>query len=829
MLRRRWPIILLLLIPLLPLWRAVFMSQAIGPFDQIHHFAPWNGPSPTTPWDVLQADGVLQFYSWRDLVFDAWGHGRLPFWNPYALAGYPLLGNSQSAGLYPPHILMGILHIPTGLAIVLLAWAHLAWAGLGTYLFGRRLGGSKLAAAVSGMLFSLSPFMIAWTGLPSVITTVSWIPWVLAGIATLFYRHPVMLRKAAPASEGPVDDEKEAAVGRSMTLGYIRSWLGLALCVAMMVLSGHLQFVAYGFIAAVLLAIGLAIAIPSPFRAEEISIFKLGPDGSEQPLSETQLRRTIRWQMPPFSAVPLVLLALIVGGVLALPQLLPVLNYSQFSHRRGSPTADGYEKYVAGAIKPFELASVPYAPLVGLPTEFADLPPDAGVAPMSAYWPQFVKTGANFAEGAVAVGPFVLSLLFLAGWRRRGRELGPIGAIGVIALLLAMGTILNAALYYGIPGWSATGSPGRIIVLFVLAASVIAGLALDGLPPLPKAGWKRFVPLLLPILLVVPFALLAQTFPDVQGTEPLMAILVPGALRNAAPGLLASVVVAAIALASAYHLDRPVSRAVVLATPLVLFALSGGLSLVRTGDPSFLNAAIVKPGDLYQRVAVVNSGWGLSEAASALAPPNTPAAARIHDLAGYDSLLHRDTVALLKDIDGVDPFPPANGNMVFVKPAADPVKLAEAGVSEAWSRREMPQLGQPISTDNGVYRYLINGPGRASTPQGRAKFEAEDSTGIRLRATGPGYLILRDRNMPGWFAIVDGKPATLSGTTWMQVDLAPGEHVVEFSYSPPGFVAGVDASLLAFLVLLAVFAYTFRRPRLAEGRTMDEPAKIVSE
>src|SRR5580704_4587150 len=89
LLRRFWPMLFLALVPLIPLFRAVFMGEAIGPFDQIRQMAPWNGPKPTQPWDVLQADGVLQFYVWRDLVFDAYGKGQLPFWNSYQLAGTP--------------------------------------------------------------------------------------------------------------------------------------------------------------------------------------------------------------------------------------------------------------------------------------------------------------------------------------------------------------------------------------------------------------------------------------------------------------------------------------------------------------------------------------------------------------------------------------------------------------------------------------------------------------------------------------------------------------------------------------------------------------------
>src|SRR5262245_20619299 len=109
--RKLWPILLFLLLPLIPLHRAVFLGETIGPFDQIRQMAPWNGPAPGEPWDVLAADGVLQFYPWRKLVLESWGRHEMPFWNPYELAGTPLLANSQSAGFYPPHIMLGMLHV----------------------------------------------------------------------------------------------------------------------------------------------------------------------------------------------------------------------------------------------------------------------------------------------------------------------------------------------------------------------------------------------------------------------------------------------------------------------------------------------------------------------------------------------------------------------------------------------------------------------------------------------------------------------------------------------------------------------------------------------
>ncbi|HQU19727.1 MAG TPA: hypothetical protein PLA92_11835, partial [Fimbriimonadaceae bacterium] len=125
-LRRNWAYVLLAFAPLLFLAPLLFSGETLGPFDSVRQMSPWEGPKPTRPWDVLQADAVLQFYGWRDLVFEGWRTGEVPHWNPYQLAGTPLLANSQSGAMYPLHILAGIFRLPTGLALVLLAWLHLA-------------------------------------------------------------------------------------------------------------------------------------------------------------------------------------------------------------------------------------------------------------------------------------------------------------------------------------------------------------------------------------------------------------------------------------------------------------------------------------------------------------------------------------------------------------------------------------------------------------------------------------------------------------------------------------------------------------------------------
>lgn len=717
--RKHALLIWLAILPIFPLWRAVFLGQAIGPYDEVRQMAPWNGPRPEQPWDVLPVDGAIQFSAWRDLVFQSWGRGEPPFWNPYQLAGTPLLANSQSGALYPPHILVGLLHVPTFLAITILAWFHLALAGLGVYFLTRRLGGTPLGSAIAGSSFSVSAFMLAWTALPSVISTVAWIPWVLAFTWTLT-KDPLRLFS-----------------------------LGLAVSVAMMLLAGHLQFAAYGLIAAGIFAVcGIAI------------------------------NRSPR-------AVVSLALGLIAGLALAAPHILPVLQYSQFSHRKNTPSMAGYEGYVnAGALKPFELGTLPWATLQGDPR--AESSRSESVNHLPSYWPGFVKQGANFAESAVGVGPLVLGLACFAPWRKR--ETWVVAGVGLISILIALGTPLNMILFFGVPGWSSTGSLARIIVLAVMMLCVAAGLGASQSIKWPATGLGRLLPIGLPIAFVV-IGLLATLqgaigLPNADALTPLIS----ASITQTMPGLLVGLMFTGLALILLGKFQTSLTKAALVFCPLLVAILGYALTLVPTGAPL---ASVTGP-QAGQRIAVINNAWSLGTAAPALLPPNTASLNRIHELGGYDSLLHRDTVALLNDINGQDSAPMANGNIMFIKPTFSASKLMEAGVTQIWSRTDIAGLG--LAEEKDKYRiYALMGPGRASTPAGAAHISGETLSSLSLTATGPGRLIVRDRNMPGWSAKVDGKVTPIMGSTWREIDLSNGIHSVEMRYTPPGFTSGLIA------------------------------------
>lgn len=735
----------LALLCLLPLFESLATGKALGPFD---HLAPMVGAAPTKPaqnWDILQADGALQFYPWRDLVFESWRQGRVPFWNPYQLGGTPLLANSQSGALYPLHIVVGILGVPTVAAMKLLAWLHLLIAGVGVWLLLRELGATREGRLIGAGSFAASAFMVAWIGLPSVITTCAWIPWVLLGV------------------------EKLATAPVFRRIGW------LALPVSLMLLAGHLQFAAYGLMAGGLLAIWRVVAT----RKAGVALLLFG--------------------------------GFLAGAMLAAPQVMAVLDYSTFSHRANKPSAEGYAAYVDASVKPFELPALVSLGFLGHPGPLHAEPQ------LPNYWPSLAKTGANPAESAITLGPFVLALLAygFAAKRFGGRSWAYVG-IAVFSALLWSGSPLNAALYYGVPGWSSTGSPARSAVLFVLACGLLAGLAWPRETSAPRslaiAGGTALG------LTAIAFALAMSG----MGATVRPFLAERGVVLDTGTGQAALIPVLAFALAGVGVLWASQTGRLrgndhwAIAGVLVL----GGLGFTSGWVPS--GHIPPKPPALQalnegERAAFVNDAWELVVAAPAAMPPNTASWYRVLDIAGYDSLLHRDTVEMLREVDGQDPAPPANGNIMFVKPTADSERLREAGVATVFSPQPLPGA-EGMQTELG-WKTPLGGKVVEATCEVRDVFNTRSGE-WGFNVVGPGKLIVRERNIPGWRATVDYKEASTGVGRWIEIDIPEGPMEVSLKFVARGYERGVWLACIAGLVLVAS---GFRRQKASGPRPADAP------
>lgn len=448
--------------------------------------------------------------------------------------------------------------------------------------------------------------------------------------------------------------------------------------------------------------------------------------------------------------------ATLLALALAAPQALPAVELSRVSHRTGAPSPEGYRAYLSNALPPRNLVTLLAPDFFGHP--------NAGT-----YW-----NANNYAEWAVYVGvlPLVLAVLALAlPWRGSAAgERGYFALLGGLALLMALGTPVNALFFFGVPGFSQTGSPARALLLAAFALSALAAVGLDALskreavslprgalPSLPRGAFPSLprgallAAVAVPVLLTAFGASRAAVFareavPDIAFGD-LMALALPGIGRGVA---LLAVAAAVLAL---------LSRRAGAASPLAALACVGiaAWDLLGWGigyNPASPPEAVypVTPGIRWLQenargalIAPINRNWSLGShpPVAAVLPPNALTVYGLHDLAGYDSLFYGAAKRRVRDAgDGEDPSPPENGNMVFVRSPGTAAALGARYLVFApgaeGSTENDPALRRVYAgTDMVVYE---NPAGRDWQPPARAYRPASFRTGLFLGLCGVAAL-----------------------------------------------------------------------------------------
>ncbi len=174
---------------------------------------------------LLDGDNFIQNFPLRVLVGRDLAHGMLPLWNPYLFSGTPLLAGFNAAAAYPGTWLMAVLPVFVAWALVFAAVYDLALAGM--YLFLRREGLCRAAAAFGAATFAFAGYMTAQIVHVDLIQGAAALPWMLLGVHVLTGR----------ANEhGPVG----GATGSSghVRAGLVRGRGGAALVAVALGLSG---------------------------------------------------------------------------------------------------------------------------------------------------------------------------------------------------------------------------------------------------------------------------------------------------------------------------------------------------------------------------------------------------------------------------------------------------------------------------------------------------------------------------------------------------------------------------------------------------------------
>lgn len=179
-LKKYWPIFILILLPLL-FFYPIFFGYIPFPGEVIQkQFYPWKDykyNDDLLPWEAKTywgSDPFIAHYPWKLIGLELIKKGVWPLWNQYSFGGSPLLANHQSAFYYPLNIVYLILPLPIGWGVLSLSQPLLA--SLFFYLFIRSFRVSKYASVFGSLIYGWNSFVGGYFHIQVIGHTLIWLP-----------------------------------------------------------------------------------------------------------------------------------------------------------------------------------------------------------------------------------------------------------------------------------------------------------------------------------------------------------------------------------------------------------------------------------------------------------------------------------------------------------------------------------------------------------------------------------------------------------------------------------------------------------------------------
>ena len=565
------------------------------------------------------------------------------------------------------------------------------------------------------------------------------------------------------------------AEGPAISRPAVHGLLMLALALGMTLLAGHFQIAAYVWIFAFLYA-----------------VIRLLPS---------------RARIAPRCAF-----AFVLGLMLAMAQILPTLELAGYSSRgAGGPSAAGFEFHRQRALQPVELLTL--------------LTPDFLGSPVTGDYP-----GISYSEHCGFVGAVTL-LLGLAGLilkPRRGLA-WLFGGLGLFALWGAMAGPPAMLLYWGVPKLGQAGGFARLLSVWTLAAALWGAVGLQAIIESMRGGGA-----------VVGRGLVPRR-PFASAGRP--------ALRRSAPEPDAS----ASGEGTPLHLttgeeeggaadrglkppaggNRPADGrlSAAVATVALVLLLAQVLPWAYRFNPRARAEDVYPETELIRqlrarlgsdRYVAVNDrkAWGLTKVpANVILPPNAATVYGLRCVDGYDSLFPLSYRQFAAQVEGADPSPLANGNMLLLgnardwaRGAADVVVAADGtalpNVFATWWQGEsccivVPSLRQA--------RASVRERSARQSQSLTVTRDPLDAIRLELPALREESLVtIREALDADWLAFVDGHGPGAHLTSPGQariLSVPPTARHVDLVYFPASVACGLFVSLLALAAMAGLAAY----------------------
>jgi len=262
-------------------WRVIFLGEAFLGADVLYLFYPWRSlaSQDLQVANPLFGDIVGALYPSLLYMVRAIKSGHFPLWNPYVAGGQPLGTLITSCLLYPLNFLFYVF--PLGQALGYHAMARVFIAGLFTYLLLREWEVRWEASLLAAVVFMFNGFHVVWLNWPHTYVSVL--------LPLLFWLTQRLVRT-----------------------GSISWAVFLAFAVGVTLLGGFPLFAAYAF-----------YALVAFFTFSLLRYFR-----------QTGDKRGALYRALGFS------LALLGGGLLVSPQILPFLRNLALSRYEAQRVAD---------------------------------------------------------------------------------------------------------------------------------------------------------------------------------------------------------------------------------------------------------------------------------------------------------------------------------------------------------------------------------------------------------------------------------------------------------------------------------------------------------
>jgi len=346
---------------------------------------------------------ILINFGFKNVLFqDSKKYGEIPLWNQYVMSGTPISGNIHSYSIfYPPNFLF--FFIPTEVTLNFLFMFHFVLIVIAVYLLCRKIGLDNYSSLVSSFIFSFSGYVILNVAIGHIqfVETIAWIPLV-------FYSIERVVR------------EKKIKYG-----------IAGGTFLAFEFLSGHLQYFIYTVFVLFFYFLLRILFVEKNLK----TIFK-------------------------FSTLSTIFVLLLTFFLLVFVQLLPFLEFSNFSNRSGNVS---YFFATRGSFPPFHLITL-------LVPEFFGSSYDGSYISAFYFW-----------ELTFYVGIFTLILALIAIFFRKNYYTIFFLALAIFSLLFSFGgyTPIFKFFYDYIPTFNSFRVPSRFLLFFVFSLSILGGFGFN--------------------------------------------------------------------------------------------------------------------------------------------------------------------------------------------------------------------------------------------------------------------------------------------------------------------------------------------------------------